>query len=262
MLQHIYSGTRDRMLSHQARLNIGKIAEEFAGELVTLSDLTVSCKYAYAAYCHMARACNLFRLSIASWSSSALLSLDGFPHVFTTVLTLSASFCLSEAFTSNLEMASKNELMEGKSAMAADVELEPLTSNTQALRRVEPSITEAKNNPVDPARQHLVYHLRLWYFELGAAVFSLLCILAVTIVLHDLDGTLLDAWSLSISPNALVSFIATLAKSSLLLVLAEVISQLKWMHFTSNESRQLSDMEVLSALHSGENLTDHLLALQ
>lgn len=80
-------------------------------------------------------------------------------------------------------------------------------------------------------------------WELMASAFSLICLAVIVIVLLNEDGKRLDGWALMISPNAVISFITTLAKSSCLLVLAEVIGQLRWVHFAT-APRKLSDIQV------------------
>ncbi|KAK8078816.1 hypothetical protein PG994_002623 [Apiospora phragmitis] len=87
---------------------------------------------------------------------------------------------------------------------------------------------------------------RLWMWELMASAFSLVCIAVIVVVLLNEDGKRLDGWALMISPNAVISFITTLAKSSCLLMLAEVIGQLRWLHFAT-APRRLSDVQLFDA---------------
>ena len=50
------------------------------------------------------------------------------------------------------------------------------------------------------------------------------------VLLYERDKPL-DEWGLVIPPPATISFIGTLAKASLILVLSQVLSQMKWLHF-------------------------------
>ena len=84
---------------------------------------------------------------------------------------------------------------------------------------------------------------RYWVWELLASAFSMICIATIVIVLMYEDGKRLDRWALMISPNAVVSFIAALAKSTCMLVLAEIIGQLRWTHF-AHRAHKLSDLQV------------------
>ncbi|KAL8691957.1 MAG: hypothetical protein Q9218_002919 [Villophora microphyllina] len=92
---------------------------------------------------------------------------------------------------------------------------------------------------------------RYWWWELLSCIFSLVCMGAVIGVLAYEDGKPLDQWSFhQVTPNAVVSFIATLAKSSFLLVIAETISQQKWIYFHSRPQR-LSDLDIFDQASRG-----------
>ncbi|ETS80123.1 hypothetical protein PFICI_07652 [Pestalotiopsis fici W106-1] len=99
-------------------------------------------------------------------------------------------------------------------------------------------------------RQRRARNSRLWMWELLASAFSLLCIAIVVIVLKYEDGKRLDGWALMIGPNAVISFITTLAKSSCLLVLAEVIGQLRWIYF-AGAPRVLNDLHLFDLASRG-----------
>ena len=53
-----------------------------------------------------------------------------------------------------------------------------------------------------------------------------------------------------ITPNAVVSFIATLAKSSFLLAITETVGQLKWLHYHC-KSHKLSDVKLFDEASRG-----------
>jgi hypothetical protein len=78
---------------------------------------------------------------------------------------------------------------------------------------------------------------RFWLWEIAASIFSIVCLAAIVGVLMYEDGKRLDQWELMLSPNAIISFLATIAKSSLLLVVTEILSQLKWLHFARSPQR-------------------------
>jgi hypothetical protein len=84
--------------------------------------------------------------------------------------------------------------------------------------------------PIHPASDWIS---RFWIWEASASALSLTCFAAIIGVLSHENGRPLEDWTLAISPNSVLALIATLAKSSLLLVVTEVISQLKWIYFTS-----------------------------
>lgn len=72
---------------------------------------------------------------------------------------------------------------------------------------------------------------RWWYWELACILLGICCKFAVVVILCTVDRTALDAWNFPIQPNSLVSVFMTVAKSSLLLPVAECISQVKWIQF-------------------------------
>lgn len=89
-----------------------------------------------------------------------------------------------------------------------------------------------------------------WLWELLAALFSFACIIAIIFVLRFEDGKQLDRWNLMISPNAVISFVGALAKSSFMLAIVEIISQLKWLHFNTR-SRSLADISLFDESSRG-----------
>ena len=74
----------------------------------------------------------------------------------------------------------------------------------------------------------------IWSLEISSAILSVLCLIATIIVLNYLDGKELRQWQIanvSVSPNTLIAIFTTIAKSSMMLAVAEGISQLKWTYF-------------------------------
>ncbi|KAI0148251.1 hypothetical protein F4776DRAFT_606813 [Hypoxylon sp. NC0597] len=106
----------------------------------------------------------------------------------------------------------------------------------------------------DKPRRRLSFIHRLWIWEIMASVFSLACIGAVIGVLLYEQGKPLDQWQRGwgeqISPTAVVSFLGTMGKSACLLALAEIISQLKWIHFSAGPQR-LNDLQVFDDASRG-----------
>ena len=77
---------------------------------------------------------------------------------------------------------------------------------------------------------------KFWIWEIAACIFSLVSLASAVGVLIYEDGKQLDQWAWSIPPTAVVSFIGTLSKTSMVLVLSQVLSQLKWLHFRHAKS--------------------------
>lgn len=89
----------------------------------------------------------------------------------------------------------------------------------------------------------------IWTFEIFAALLSLGFLGAIFGILHYGDNKRLSEWKLYISPNALVSFIGTLARACMLFIAAAVISQMKWLYF--KQDRPLSDFDLLDSASRG-----------
>ncbi|KAI1473816.1 hypothetical protein F4774DRAFT_402981 [Daldinia eschscholtzii] len=91
---------------------------------------------------------------------------------------------------------------------------------------------------------------RSWKWEIGACFLSLASIAAVIVVLSVENHKPLDQWAWRIGPTAVVSFIAAIAKSSMLVAIAEVLSQLKWQHFYG-QTHPLIDLEIFDGASRG-----------
>ncbi|KAJ9656522.1 hypothetical protein H2198_004871 [Neophaeococcomyces mojaviensis] len=78
-----------------------------------------------------------------------------------------------------------------------------------------------------------------WILEVAAGILSIVCLITIVIILGHFDGASLSKWHSWITPNAMVSVLATVSKSSVLLPVAECISQLTWLQFQRPHSLQL-----------------------
>jgi hypothetical protein len=117
-----------------------------------------------------------------------------------------------------------------------------------ALRPLSRDRQPTNSTPVDNKinKNQVLLHSRFsrfWIWELLASLFSFICIAVIVIVLLYENNKRLDQWALLIPPNAVISFIAALAKSSCVLVLAEIIGQLRWQHL-AQKSLKLRDLQV------------------
>ena len=108
-------------------------------------------------------------------------------------------------------------------------------------------------------RQELIG--RFWLWEILSCLFSFVCMGPVIGVLAYEDGKPLDQWGFQVTPNAVVSFIAALAKSSFLLVIAETISQQKWLHFV-RAPQKLNDLSIFDEASRGPLGSLQLLAFK
>lgn len=82
------------------------------------------------------------------------------------------------------------------------------------------------------ARKPLLWRFRegankWWAWEATAAIISTASLVAVMALLAFINGKPLSYWRFSMMPNAVVATLMTVAKSSMLLAMAESIKQLK-----------------------------------
>lgn len=102
---------------------------------------------------------------------------------------------------------------------AQNIKIEPQV-NTSSLQTPE---TPSKSTDKPP-------HAGGWWTEIISAIFSVLCIIAMVVVLVEFDGKQLSNWVWVISPNAVISVLSTASKATMILPVAECISQLKWIY--------------------------------
>lgn len=88
-----------------------------------------------------------------------------------------------------------------------------------------------------------------WWWEVYATSLAVASTIAVIAVLIFVQGKPLAEWKMSIQPNSLVAIFSTIAKSALLVPIAECISQLKWTYFES--PRALSQLQVFDSASRG-----------
>lgn len=79
--------------------------------------------------------------------------------------------------------------------------------------------------------------LREWWQEILSATSSILCTVAIVVILYNVDGKPLANWTVPVSLNVVVSILSTAVKAGLILPVAECISQLKWIHLQSKKSQ-------------------------
>lgn len=98
---------------------------------------------------------------------------------------------------------------------------------------------------VDPC-QHEVFEIQKqkkkgvlseWWQEILSATSSILCTVAIVVILYNVDGKPLSQWTVPVSLNVVISILSTAGKAGLILPVAECISQLKWIHLQSKKSQ-------------------------
>lgn len=89
-----------------------------------------------------------------------------------------------------------------------------------------------------------------WTIEYLAALLSVLSLLGLVILLASTDGRPVFDWH-GVTVNALVAVFSTASRASMMVVLAEAISQTKWIMFHQSE-RTLYDFELVDLASRGD----------
>lgn len=91
---------------------------------------------------------------------------------------------------------------------------------------------------------------RYWAFEILTLLFATGLFIAIAFVLIHYNGSFLTDWPLPINLNTVVALLSTVFRASLVMVLAEILSQTKWTWFRDG-SRPLSDLQVYDEASRG-----------
>lgn len=89
-----------------------------------------------------------------------------------------------------------------------------------------------------------------WLWETTCICFSIACVIAITVLSSQLDGTWLSKWSFILQPSTTFSVLITAAQSSMMLVVSEVLSQLKWLQ-TSLKPHSVADFATFDSASRG-----------
>ncbi|EXJ90957.1 hypothetical protein A1O1_04064 [Capronia coronata CBS 617.96] len=79
---------------------------------------------------------------------------------------------------------------------------------------------------------------------------SMTCSVAIVVILKVYDSQPVPQWKHGLTLNAIISTLSTASKASLSLVVAEIISQHKWLWFRQSR-RPLDDMSVFDSASRG-----------
>ena len=110
-----------------------------------------------------------------------------------------------------------------------------------------PNLPPVRHQSRDKLKVHISRYG--WWWEVSSILVALLCTTAIITILTFVDQKPIASWRLPIQPNSLVSIFSTIAKSALLVSVAECLGQLKWDHFGKPEP--LSDIQVFDGASRG-----------
>lgn len=115
----------------------------------------------------------------------------------------------------------------------------------QQSRSLSPDSLLQKEENVNPPPRNR----ETWLWEVLNTIFSISCVIAIIVILSRINGQTLLSWTAPISPNAMISILSTALKASMILAVAESISQLKWLHY--DKSRSVKDLQVFDDASRG-----------
>ena len=84
--------------------------------------------------------------------------------------------------------------------------------------------------------------LSLWLWELSSLLLSISCIVATMAIIARYDNKPVPEWKYGLTINGVLSLLSGVAKASMILPVAEGISQLKW-HWFWNHRRAIMDFQ-------------------
>ncbi|KAI1090295.1 hypothetical protein F5B19DRAFT_464095 [Rostrohypoxylon terebratum] len=118
----------------------------------------------------------------------------------------------------------------------------PSTSTTSSGENIDlddyPRSTRDTRNVVEARRHHV---FRFWSWEIASLTIAFCLIVATYGLLTHFDGHRLPEWPFSINLNTLIALISTFIRATMLVSVAEVISQTKWHWFS--QPRPLSHIQ-------------------
>lgn len=89
-----------------------------------------------------------------------------------------------------------------------------------------------------------------WFWEPGGITLSVCCMIAILVLLPYLNQRPLNDWHFLMAPNTMISTFITVAKTSMLLSVAEGVSQLKWQYFKKSR-RPLRELDIFDGASRG-----------
>jgi hypothetical protein len=135
-----------------------------------------------------------------------------------------------------------------------DISTEALIGNGSTLQPGDPATAPSnkQSNLKRPPGKRDSFSLKDWQWEFAAAGFSLVCVVAIIIVLAAYQEKPLSSWRFvyNITPNTLVALLSTLSRTALIVPVASCISQLKWIHLVSSP-RPLRELQVFDDASRG-----------
>lgn len=112
--------------------------------------------------------------------------------------------------------------------------------------------TPALQNRKSPSNTWKAGHLKDgWLWDMSCIIFSAACIVSVVVLVFKLDGTWVSKWTFVLQPSTLIAILITAAQSSMMLVVSDIIGQLKWLHMSLPRAHPLADLDTFESASKG-----------
>ncbi|KAK0312714.1 hypothetical protein LTR01_002376 [Friedmanniomyces endolithicus] len=129
----------------------------------------------------------------------------------------------------------------------------PDTSKESSHSVAEKELPGLPLHPSTPQRRHPWIRricVTLWIWETLSLLTSATCIGAIVVLLSHYDGKPLPDWKYGLTMNGVISILAVVTKASMMLPVAETLSQLKWCWFWKTH-RPVCDFESFDGASRG-----------
>ncbi|KAK1808906.1 swr complex subunit [Friedmanniomyces endolithicus] len=131
--------------------------------------------------------------------------------------------------------------------------IKPDTSKTSSHSVAEKDLPGLPLDSSTPQRRHTWIRricVTLWIWETLSLLTSATCIGAIVVLLSHYDGKPLPNWKYGLTMNGVISILAVVTKASMMLPVAETLSQLKWCWFWKTH-RPVCDFESFDSASRG-----------
>jgi hypothetical protein len=92
--------------------------------------------------------------------------------------------------------------------------------------------------------------VNLWIWKISSLLVSTCCVGAIIVILLKYDNKPLPTWNYGLTISGIISVLPVVAKASMILPIAEAISQLKWRWYWE-QYRPIMDFQVFDAASRG-----------
>ncbi|KAI9049748.1 hypothetical protein LZ554_005900 [Drepanopeziza brunnea f. sp. 'monogermtubi'] len=97
--------------------------------------------------------------------------------------------------------------------------------------------------PIDcPKKPSLIRRMEQWFWNVGGLVASVAILATIAVILRYYDGQIQPSWRFSFNLNSLVAILMTVMRTTMMEVVSDSMSQLKWNWFS--QPRKLRHLEI------------------